>query len=88
MLLLSIKYDFDILRRVIMTLILLKQYILYIIKKQKISIDGGLLFLYNNLLVSYQYFLIVFFLLVPHGLMRPYKQVCIFIVYKQQVTPS
>ena len=30
----------------------------------------------------------IFFPLVPQGLMRLYKQVCIFIVYKQQVTPS
>ena len=45
-------------------------------------------FLSNNLLVSYLYFLIVFFPLVPQGLMRPYKQLCKFFVYKQQVTPS
>ena len=45
-------------------------------------------FLSNNLLVSYQYFLIVFIPSVRQGLMRPYKQVCIFIVYKQQVTTS
>ena len=35
-------------------------------------------FLSNNFVVSYQYFLIVFFPLVLQGLMRPYKQVCIF----------
>ena len=77
MLLPSIKYDFTILRRVIMTLILLKT--IHTLHHKNLK---------NNFLVSYQYFLIVFFPLVPQGLMRPYKQVCIFIVYKQQVTPS
>ena len=40
-------------------------------------------FLSNNLVVSYQDFLIVFFPLVLQWLMRPYKQVglCIFIAY-------
>ena len=40
-------------------------------------------FLSYNLEVSYQYFLIVFFPLVLQWLMYPYKQVYIFIVYKQ-----
>ena len=90
MLLPSIKYDFTILRRVIMTLILLKTIHTLHHKNQndKYYRRFTSIFLSNNLLVSYQYFLIVFFPLVPQGLMRPYKQVCIFIVYKQQVTPS
>ena len=45
-------------------------------------------FLSNNLVVSYQYFLIVLFTLVLQGLMRLYEQVCIFIVYKQQARPA
>ena len=89
MLLPSIKYDFTILRRVIMTLILLKTiHTLHHKNRKKVLLKVYFYFLSNKLLVSYQYFLIVFFPLVPQGLMHPYKQVCIFIVYEQQVTPS
>ena len=86
----AIKYDFTILRRVIMTLILLKTIhtLHHKNRKNKYYRRFTSIFLSNNLLVSYQYFLIVFFPLVPYALMRPYKQVCIFIVYNQQVTPS
>ena len=89
MILPSIKYDFTILRRIIMTFILIKTIHTSHKKIRKISIYGAVYFYFlsNNLLVSYQYFYIVFFLLVLQGLMRRYKQVCIFIVYKQQVTP-
>ena len=90
MLLPSIKYDLTILRRVIMTLILLKTIHTshHKNRKNKYCPMFTSIFLSNNLLVSYQYFLIVFFPLVPQGLMCSYKQVCIFIVNKQQVTPS
>ena len=57
-------------------------------KNQKKSIEVYFHFLSNNLVVSYSYFLIVFFHLVLQWLMHPYKQVFLFIVYKQQVTPS
>ena len=75
MLFCSIRYDFTILRCVLMALIPLKQYISYIIKIIKISIGSIYFhFLSNNLVVSYQYFLIILFPLVFQGFMRLIKK--------------
>ena len=85
MLLPSMKYDFTILQRVIMTLILLKTIHTLHHKNRKNKYYPRFTSIFYPIIcwLVINTFLIVFFPLVPQGLMRPYKQ-----AYKQQVTPS